>query len=239
VAVLAGLVTAYGVIMGRYEMIEEPAAFTLLCGGLSGAFLALCLGVWAMVSTWVRVVRGFRYAAGATVLSLALLAVPTSFQVPGLARPAIHDISTDLSDPPLFTVSALTRPDWANDITPAPPDSDIAAAQREAYPEIVPLVLDMQPEEGFDFAGRAARELGWEVTARLAPPLPDVEGQIEAVARTDILRFADDVVIRVRPHEDGTRFDVRSVSRFGRSDLGRNGARIRQVLDLIELYSEE
>jgi hypothetical protein len=156
VAVLAGLVTAYGVIMGRYEMIEEPAAFTLLCGGLSGAFLALCLGVWAMVSTWVRVVRGFRYAAGATVLSLALLAVPTSFLAPGLA-----------------------------------------------------------------------------------PPLPDVEGQIEAVARTDILRFADDVVIRVRPHEDGTRFDVRSVSRFGRSDLGRNGARIRQVLDLIELYSEE
>jgi len=239
IALLGALVTLYGVLLRRFDLIDTPAAFALLCGGLSLAFLSLCLGIYAMVETWVRVVRGFRYAAAATALSLLVLGPPGATLVPGLAMPAIHDISTDLDDPPLFTVSLLDRPAWANDLDPPKPGSAAAAAQRQFYPDIVPLVLDMQPEEGFEYAARAARELGWQVVASLEPPLPDAEGVIEAVAHTDIVRFADDVVIRIRPDNGRTRFDIRSVSRFGRSDLGRNAARIREVLDMIERFSGE
>ena len=192
-----------------------------------------------MVVTWMHVIRGFRYAFSATFLSLLVLGPPGVTLVPGLAMPAIHDLSTDLADPPRFTVALLDRPEWANVIEPANPDGAVAAAQRQFYPDIVPLVLQMQPEEGFEFAMRAATELGWQITASIEPPLPEAEGQIEAIAHTDIIRFDDDVAIRVRRDENGTRFDIRSVSRFGRSDLGRNAARIRAALNLIEQFSDE
>ncbi len=239
VAILGALVTLYGVVLRRYSVIETPAAFALLCGGLSLAFLSLCLGIYAMVVTWMHVLRGFRYGFFATVLSLLVLGPTGVTLVPGLAMPAIHDLSTDLGDPPRFSVALLGRPDWANVITPGKPDGPAAQAQRTFYPDIASLVLEMQPEEGFEFAMRAAVELGWQITASLKPPLPDAEGQIEAIAHTDIVRFDDDVIIRVRPDNGRTRFDVRSVSRFGRSDLGRNAERIRQVLNLIEQFSDE
>ena len=238
-AVIGAAITLYGVVLRRYEVIETPAAFALLCAGLSVAFVSFCLGVYAMVATWMHVVRGFRYAFSATALSLLVLGPPGVTLVPGLAMPAIHDLSTDLDDPPRFAVALLDRPDWANAIEPANPNGAVAQAQRRFYPDIVPLVLEMQPEEGFEFAMRAAGELGWQITASIEPPLPEAEGQIEAIAHTDVVRFDDDVAIRIRPDENGTRFDIRSVSRFGRSDLGRNAARIRQALNLIEEFSDE
>ena len=60
------------------------------------------------------------------------------------------------------------------------------------------------------------------------------DGIIEAVARTPILGFRDDVVVRVRPTADGARIDVRSASRYGRNDLGTNAARVRNLLDDID-----
>lgn len=239
IAIVGALVTVYGVVFHRYDMIDTPSAFALLCGGLSVAFIALCLGVFAMVTTWVRVVRGFRYAIGATALATAVLGPTAYYVVPGMTVPAINDISTDLEDPPLFAASVMNRPDWANDLEPPDPESAEAAAQREAYPDLAPLILEMQPEEGFDFALRAVNELGWSITSSIEPPVPDAEGQIEAVARTDIVGYRDDVVIRVRPIGWFTRFDVRSVSRYGRSDLGRNAQRIRETLATIERFSLE
>ena len=60
------------------------------------------------------------------------------------------------------------------------------------------------------------------------------DGIIEAVARTPILGFRDDVVVRVRPTVDGARIDVRSASRYGRNDLGTNAARVRNLIDDID-----
>ncbi|MBZ0146911.1 MAG: DUF1499 domain-containing protein, partial [Pseudorhodoplanes sp.] len=60
------------------------------------------------------------------------------------------------------------------------------------------------------------------------------EGRIEAVARTPIMGFRDDIVIRVRTAPDGARIDVRSASRYGRHDFGTNAARIRSLLDDID-----
>jgi uncharacterized protein (DUF1499 family) len=52
-------------------------------------------------------------------------------------------------------------------------------------------------------------------------------GRIEANETTRWFRFTDDVVIRVAPDGAGSRVDVRSVSRVGRSDFGVNAGRIR------------
>ena len=59
------------------------------------------------------------------------------------------------------------------------------------------------------------------------------EGRLEATARTRWFGFRDDVVVRVRPDGAGSRVDVRSVSRVGRSDLGTNARRIRGFMDAL------
>ena len=63
---------------------------------------------------------------------------------------------------------------------------------------------------------------GWHVVA--ADP---ASGRIEASQTSRWFRFTDDVVIRVIGHGSGSRVDMRSLSRQGRSDFGVNAARIR------------
>jgi uncharacterized protein (DUF1499 family) len=60
------------------------------------------------------------------------------------------------------------------------------------------------------------------------------DGHIEAIARTPILGFREDVVVRVRATPDGARIDVRSASRYGRHDLGGNAARVRALIDDVD-----
>jgi Protein of unknown function (DUF1499) len=54
-------------------------------------------------------------------------------------------------------------------------------------------------------------------------------GWIEVVDRTFILGFTDDVVIRVDGDANNARIDVRSASRYGSHDFGRNAQRVRRI----------
>src|SRR5207253_1520508 len=58
--------------------------------------------------------------------------------------------------------------------------------------------------------------------------------RIEAVARTPIMGFRDDIVVRIRPAEDGARVDIRSASRYGRHDFGANASRVRSLSEDVD-----
>ncbi len=60
------------------------------------------------------------------------------------------------------------------------------------------------------------------------------DGRIEAVARTPVMGFREDVVIRIRGTEEESRVDMRSSSRYGFHDIGSNASRIRSYLDGVE-----
>jgi len=64
--------------------------------------------------------------------------------------------------------------------------------------------------------------MGWRVVSS-AP----AEGRLEASDTTRWFGFTDDIVVRVTAAPNGSRIDVRSASRVGRSDLGVNARRIR------------
>lgn len=140
------------------------------------------------------------------------------------SAPPIHDITTDTEEPPAFVASLELRP--ANSNTTVYAGEPVAVMQRVAYPYITPIVSDMGPEAAFERALRVARDLGWEVTAE-APE----EGRIEAVDTTLWFGFKDDVVIRIRHEGEGSRVDVRSVSRVGKSDGGTNARRVGRFID--------
>ena len=175
-------------------------------------------------------------------LSLVLLALPrfatqrravlsrAAFTLPGALLflmllgggdyPAIHDITTDTEDPPVFAEAPAQRGKTSNSLDIKPESIE---AQRAAYPDIATLVSALPLEETYALALQTATGMGWEVYR------DDLNaGYIEAVATTGIMAFKDDVVIRVRTTEAGTVVDLRSVSRVGRSDLGANAARIRE-----------
>src|SRR6478735_6988794 len=74
----------------------------------------------------------------------------------------------------------------------------------------------------------------WAISDSRAPTLARRDGVIEATARSPIMGFRDDVVIRVAPMGQGTRVDVRPASRVGTHDLGGNASRIRSLLEDID-----
>ena len=167
--------------------------------------------------------------AAARVAALALLAglgrAPAA-DVPakaGEVRPPIHDIGTDTDNPPAFVAVLGRRHDASNPVEYGGPE--IAAQQHQAYPDLRPVTLSDPPARAFERALEAARGQGWEIVASVP-----ADGRIEATDTTRFFGFKDDVVVRVKPEGAGSRVDVRSLSRVGKSDVGKNASRIRAYL---------
>jgi uncharacterized protein (DUF1499 family) len=136
--------------------------------------------------------------------------------------PMIHDITTDPGNPPAFVTLAPERNASWNGA--AYGGAEVAAKQRAAYPDIAPIASALPPGKAFERALDVARGLGWKI-ADASP----ADGRIEATDTTRLLRFRDDVVVRVAPAAGETsRLDLRSASRVGVSDLGKNAERIRE-----------
>ncbi|MCO5090705.1 DUF1499 domain-containing protein [Bosea sp. (in: a-proteobacteria)] len=208
---------------------------------VAGAYVlvlaALGLAILAFVRIWHSGHRGVGMAAGALTLSLVLL-VPAGFVAFRLAtRPALTDVSTDIDDPPAFSRSQAALTARAGRVPPDPPPES-RRLQRRAYPKAVPILLEVPAEAAFDLARRAARGLGWQVLETVRPGGRSGTGRVEAIARGRILRFSEDITIRVRPRVDGSRIDIRSASRLGSHDLGANAARIAAFADEIELLMD-
>jgi uncharacterized protein (DUF1499 family) len=186
--------------------------------GIAGAVLALI----ALAGARPR-------GGGLAALLIALVVACTAFVLPwrwaqqAKRVPPIHDITTDTQDPPAFVAALPLRAGAAN---PAAYGGDsVAALQRQGYPDIRPLHLDAPPTTAFARALATAKTMDWQIVSA-----DTAAGRLEATATTPWFGFKDDVVVRVRPDATGSRVDVRSVSRVGKSDVGTNAARVRTFL---------
>jgi len=190
------------------------------CAGAVGAGVSLAGSV---VSRPGAPRRGLVPALAGALLGVAVLVYPWSYVHRARSLPAIHDISTDTVNPPAFVAVLPLRRGAPNPA--AYGGAQIAALQKKAYPDIVPAHLAVPPAQAFRRALDAAQGMGWEVVA--AAP---AQGRIEATDTTFWFGFKDDVVIRISANGAGSRVDVRSLSRVGRSDVGKNAERIRAFL---------
>jgi uncharacterized protein (DUF1499 family) len=190
-----------------------------------GAYLGVLAVVLAIAAMLVARRRAGRATLAVAAVGLLLGATawwfPWSFRRHARSVPPIHDITTDWTNPPELVASRALR-DSAHLNTATYGGDSIAALQRKAYPDIRPVMLAMRPDEAYAAVLRTARDMGWK----------DIEAardqnRVEAVDETPWFGFKDDVVIRVTPASGISRVDVRSVSRVGGSDIGKNAARIR------------
>ena len=180
---------------------------------IAAAVLAIAALVWPSVRS-----RGAKLPIVALLTGLLALYPPLEFLKRARAVPPINDITTDTENPPRYMTA-----------TRAYPGAEFARQQRTAYPDIVPQQLRMLPRDAFARALKTAEAMGWEVVGRDA-----AAGTIEAVDTTRWFGFKDDIAIRVSAADAGSRLDVRSKSRVGRSDLGTNAQRIRAYLQQLK-----
>jgi uncharacterized protein (DUF1499 family) len=204
-----------------------PTAFTLLrWGAYAGAAAALFALAVAIYAYRRKLRRDLSIAVVAAIAGATAFAIPYAWQRRAATVPPIHDITTDLENPPAFQAVVPLRAESPNSLER--PDT-LAAQQREGYPDLAPVTLSMAPDQAFDRALAVAQDKGWEiVTADKAA------GRIEGTDTTRFFGFKDDVVIRLTPWGSGTRVDMRSVSRVGRSDVGTNAQRIEDFLGELE-----
>jgi uncharacterized protein (DUF1499 family) len=204
-----------------------PTAFSLLRWaayvGLAGAATGVVAGA---LGYWQRKQVATAIALVALVTGLTAGAIPYTWQQRAQSVPPIHDITTDLDNPPAFDAIVPLRASAPNTLDRPP---IIATQQREGYPDLAPATLSLPPAQAFDRALAIAQGEGWEIVAA-----DRASGRIEATDTTFWFGFKDDVAVRLTPWGAGTRVDVRSVSRVGRSDVGTNARRIRAFLDALD-----
>ena len=186
---------------------------------------ALFLGLIAVVLSLVGIARSGSKGMALAGLVLGLIAAAMPATSINTARHSpIHDVSTDRDNPPQF-VAVLPLRAAAKAANSTDYDTKTAELQKETYPDIGPLHLDVPPAQAFDRAQNAAREMKWDVI--ITDP---AQGRIEATATTFWFGFKDDIVVRIAADGGGSRVDVRSLSRIGKSDVGANAKRVREYL---------
>ena len=220
--------SGYGYQWGLWGL---GTGFTLL---RYGAYAAIGLAI--IQTTFFFFMKDSGFSAKAMILTgflLTLLISATAiyWQYRAQSVPPIHDITTDIQSPPEFVAMTRLRAD-----APNPPEyagEETAQQQREAYPNIQPLVVDEPVQEVIDEIVVLISTREWELVS-----INRKDGRVEATEKLAWFGFKDDVVFRVTETDEGTRVDMRSKSRIGRSDVGVNADRISQFLSDLEAQLE-
>ena len=236
-AVFSVVAVAVSIIIVRFGFLEVKPAIATFFGALALAVLSILIGFLGFAAIWHNGTRGMGRILIAFLIDALVLAYPAYLVVQYRRLPPIHDITTDPIDPPRFeALSRLRTGDGTNPAVYAGLYS--AELQRKAYPDIEPVELEITPERAFEITLRLAAKRKWLVIDERPPQQPRRIGLIEAVARTPIMGFREDVSIRVQPDGDGSRVDIRSSSRYFDSDLGSNAARISKLMDDLNAAAE-
>jgi uncharacterized protein (DUF1499 family)/uncharacterized membrane protein len=230
-AVFSLVTTVVAIVVVRSDMLELFPALAAVAAALTFSLIAIVLAIGAFTVIWRDGIGGAGHALAAMAIGLMLLGYPAYLGVLAYRLPMINDITTDPVDPPRFDMLARLRPRGTVDYA----GLYAAEQQRAAYPDIEPLTVNTTPRRAYEAAIAVMLKNRWRVVVDRPPEAAGRrDGQIEAVARTPLMGFRDDVAVRVRPDGDGARIDVRSASRYGRHDFGTNAARIRALIEDIE-----
>ncbi|MFQ5347387.1 MAG: DUF1499 domain-containing protein [Rhodothalassiaceae bacterium] len=218
----------------RVGWIELGPAFSMLGWSFRVALATAGLALLGLIAGAIGFGRGLRrrfaialVLPGLVAGGLYLLYSDARSYVP------IHDVTTDLADPPQFVALDAGREDMRPvpdrgraDLAKMPPEDRWRTYHKEAYGDLEPLIVKGDIASVTEIAADVARAMGWEIAA-----VDPAAGRLEATDTTSWFGFKDDIVVRIRAKDaDSVRVNMRSVSRIGVSDIGANAKRIRRFL---------
>ena len=223
-SIAAFVLIAAGALGTRFGIWPFTVGLLMFAIGALLGLIGLIVGIIAAI---VVLARGRVTERNGVLIGAAVCLVVAAFVVPqfktAFSVPPIHNITTDVADPPTFSAVLPLRGDKSN-----PVDYDaakLAPLQEKAYPWVKPLDSTLPPDQAFD------RSLG--VLKAMDIAIVDANkanGTIEGTATTFWFGFKDDIVVRIRPEGSGSRIDLHSVSRVGQGDSGLNAKRIGEFL---------
>ena len=236
-AIFSVVAVLVSVLIVRFGFLELKPALATFFGALAFAGLSILIGLAGAIAIWQDGSRGISRILVAFLINAALLAYPAYLALQYRKLPRIHDITTDPIDPPRFDALARLRSgDGTNPAVYAGLYS--AEQQRIAYPDIETVELEIPVQRAYEITLQLINKRKWLVIDERSPQPPRRIGRIEAVARTPIMGFREDVSIRVAADGEDSRVDIRSSSRYFESDLGSNAARVRKLIDDINTAAE-
>jgi hypothetical protein len=231
IAGAAGLLVFLGIAFSatatRYDFVDKLTGFHALMVLAQVARVVTALGLIGFsIALWTR----RTLPAGARPFIATLLALFVGggyflFVEQWMAAvdefPILHDISTNLTDPPQFSALAL-RTDNLRGVSSV---EIWAKRHHEGYPDLKTVRSPIPAAQLWTNANAIVQSRGWKIARSDASA-----GLIEAIDTTSVLRFRDMVSIRVLSDGAGSVLDIRSVSEVGTSDLGVNANRIRAFI---------
>jgi uncharacterized protein (DUF1499 family) len=229
IAVFSLVLVAAAAFLHRIFGMSTSVAFNIVAVAYAGAALAVGMAVIAAIGVWrngtpgaARIVVGF--VAGLAIVASPLMLIPLARE-----HPNINDLTTNPVNPPVFDVLARMRGPGTNPA--AYPGKAFAAQQQKAYPDLKPIIVNRAATETFDLSVEALKRLRFDIVSEKSNTEGDITGGVvEAIDRTLLLGFYDDVALRVTGNDEQARIDIRSSSRFGSHDFGRNAERMRDIM---------
>ena len=224
----AGLVLT-ALALHRLFWMPTPVALNLFAVAYAGAALSILLALAGLFVIWRKGTPGVSRVLFGLVVSFGMLAWPVSLLPALTALPMLNDVTTDVQSPPPFPTLADARIQGRGNSATYP--RRFAALQAKAYPDIGPFFVDRSVEETYELVVATLQKMKMRIVHEELPnPRAGQPGLVEANDRTLILGFIDDVVMRVTAADTRrSRVDIRSSSRYGRHDLGRNALRVRSI----------
>lgn len=232
-AVFSAAVCGISVALARSHAVDFSAVMAVFAAALLVACCSVLLASTAAVVIWRTGRRGVGVTVGAFLVAALVLGYPSYLLAQAVRLPELNDVSTDLINPPDFSRSSrafAARDDMVHGEIP----ESVRDAQQRAYPDIQPIVLDLDAKETWRLVQRAVVASGWRVIDETAPGGRMGLGHIDAIAKSAIMGFPDDITIRLDPLAGQTRVDIRSASRYGRHDFGSNARRIERFSNALQ-----
>jgi len=226
-AVVTGVALVVAAMSGfgsKWDLWSFGFGFQLLRWGVYLALLGILFSAIGIVRTQPSTHRqGLVLSVISLVVAILVAGVPLSYYNTAKRVPPIHDITTDTDNPPQFQALRPIRRQAPNGSEYG--GAKVANLQKQAYPDIGTFHAAVPPDSLFRTALQNAKNMGWQII------LAETDsGRIEATDETFWYGFKDDIILRIQPAAQGSKLDIRSVSRVGRSDVGKNARRIRAYL---------
>jgi hypothetical protein len=226
-----------GLVLARLGL-DPSAVLAVLGSAIMIACLAvLCAGA-ATIAIWRTGRKGIGLLLTGGFIATVLLSYPLYLAYQAVRLPALHDVATDVDDPPQFSLSrhALMM---RKGFVPISESTSDAQKQLDAYPGVEPIIVDLDASDAYQIVLHAVAARHWKLVEAHPPGGRFGLGHVDAIDHSRVLGFANDITIRIRPLAGQTRIDVRSVSRVGRHDFGSNARRIMAFTEALKTEADQ
>jgi uncharacterized protein (DUF1499 family) len=230
-AVVLLIILVTGPLGYKFSIVPlQPSLISLLIAFAGGALVFLI----GLVYLFIAVQSDLGVNRNLVIVSMILGLLPVGIMGPQMAAvvdvPPIHDITTDTVNPPEFVAIVPLRKNSPNGyeygVSEGWPAEKLGATTIAAYPRLKPIESDLSVADAVGRTEATLLSMGLEIVA-----VDRGAGLVEATATTFWFGFKDDIVVRVVGDGEGSKIDLRSMSRVGQSDVGANAARIFDFSD--------